>query len=125
MEEQHSLFTDLELRDMCFSSSVLPIKQMGVTALKDWKARLFRYQTQINESAPTQQVTLFDLESVSTDLSRIDPFNLKQQNTEFWRDIFDDEGIAALYFAIDQELPLLLYVGETSQSNQRWKCVHD
>lgn len=125
MEEQNSLFTNLELRDMQFSSSGLPIQQMSVTALQDWKARIFRYQTQINESAPTQQGTLFDLTPASADPTSINPFSLKQQNTEFWRDTFDDEGIAALYFVIDQELPLLLYVGETSQSNQRWKGVHD
>ncbi|ABW32897.1 GIY-YIG nuclease family protein [Acaryochloris marina] len=124
MAEQSSLFNDLELRDIRFSSSSPPILQMSDTALKEWKARIFRYQTQVNESAPTQQGSLFDLAQPSTDPASIDPFSLKQQNTEFWRDTFD-EGIAALYFVIDQELPLLLYVGETSKSNQRWKGVHD
>ncbi|KAI9129821.1 GIY-YIG nuclease family protein [Acaryochloris sp. CCMEE 5410] len=125
MDEQSSLFTDLELRDIRFSGSSSPILQMSDAALKEWKARIFRYQTQVNESAATQQGTLFDLAPTSTDPASIDPFSLKQQNTEFWRDTFDDEGIAALYFVIDQELPLLLYVGETSKSNQRWKGVHD
>lgn len=125
MNEQNSLFSDQELREIRFSSLDLPIKQMSVTALKDWKNRIFKYQTKMNKSAPTQQGTFFELVPVSADPASIDPFSLKQQNTEFWRDTFDDEGIAALYFVIDQELPLLLYVGETSQSNQRWKGVHD
>lgn len=125
MVEQNSLFNDLELREIRFSSSSPPILQMSETSLKEWKARIFRYQTQVNESAPTQQGTLFDLAPTAANPASIDPFSLKQQNTEFWRDTFDDEGIAALYFVIDQEFPLLLYVGETSQSNQRWKGVHD
>ncbi|MGP1384298.1 MAG: GIY-YIG nuclease family protein [Thainema sp.] len=61
----------------------------------------------------------------STDLDQIDPFTLRQQNTEFWRWKFDDVGVAALYFVIDYEVPILLYVGETVKSNQRWKGEHD
>ena len=119
MDEQNSLFTELELREIRFASSNSFLAEMSVTALQDWKERIFKYQTQINGIAPTQQGTLFDLAPTHKDPDCIDPFSLRQQNTEFWRDTFDDEGIAALYFVIDQELPLLLYVGETCKSNQR------
>lgn len=61
----------------------------------------------------------------NTDPDQIDPFTLRQQNTEFWRWKFDDVGVAALYFVIDYEVPILLYVGETVKSNQRWKGEHD
>lgn len=125
MDEQNSLFTDIELRNIRFASSNPHLLEMDAKALQEWKDRIYKYQTQINESAPTQQGTLFELAPVHKDPDSIDPFNLKQQNTEFWRDTFDDEGIAALYFVIDQALPLLLYVGETCKSNQRWKGVHD
>lgn len=54
-----------------------------------------------------------------------DPFSLPRQNTEFWRWTYADAGIAAFYFVIDWELPLLLYIGETVKSNQRWKGEHD
>jgi hypothetical protein len=55
----------------------------------------------------------------------IDPFKLPQQNTEFWRWKAEDVGSAALYFVMDCQLPILLYVGETIKSNQRWKGMHD
>jgi len=50
---------------------------------------------------------------------------LPQQNTEFWRWKASDHGVAALYFVIDYTLPILLYVGETVKSGQRWKGEHD
>ena len=31
----------------------------------------------------------------------------------------------SLYFVMDVQVPLLLYVGETVKANQRWKGVHD
>ncbi|WP_199350060.1 hypothetical protein [Nostoc flagelliforme] len=37
----------------------------------------------------------------------------------------DSFGQAALYFVIDSAADLLLYVGETCQSNKRWKNAHD
>jgi hypothetical protein len=33
--------------------------------------------------------------------------------------------VAAVYFVIDRELPLVLYIGETCKSNVRWKGEHD
>ncbi len=58
------------------------------------------------------------------------PLPLRRQNTEFWRWQFDDVGVAAMYFVIDyaadaENERLLLYVGETVKSNQRWKGEHD
>lgn len=78
MDKQHSLFTELELRDIRFASSNQPLTQMSADALQDWKERIFKYQTQINESAPTQQGTLFELAPVHKDPDSIDPFSLKQ-----------------------------------------------
>ena len=36
-----------------------------------------------------------------------------------------ESGVPALYFVVDYEANVLLYVGETIKSNQRWKGVHD
>lgn len=101
--------------------------QMSPETLSIWKQRIFKFQQQVRQTQPMQQGSLFDLgvASSETDPHQIDPFSLPQQNTQFWRWRFDDVGVAALYFVIDYELPLLLYVGETVKSNQRWKGEHD
>lgn len=114
--------------------------QMSPETLSTWKQRIFKFQQQVRQTRPMQQGSLFDLGAdLSSDLGsassepdphqpdphQIDPFSLPQQNTQFWRWRFDDAGVAALYFVIDYELPLLLYVGETVKSNQRWKGEHD
>ncbi|OLP19843.1 hypothetical protein BST81_03455 [Leptolyngbya sp. 'hensonii'] len=100
---------------------------MGCEALQAWKQRLFQYQQQVHLRPPVEQVPLFDLPATPTapDPDRIDPFALPQQNIEFWRWKFDNRGETALYFVIDYELPIILYVGETSRSNKRWKGFHD
>ncbi len=102
--------------------------------LKAWKHRIASFQTQ--QSPITQQGDLFgQAECASANLAtslaeRIEPFSLRRQNTEFWRWRFEDVGVAAMYFVIDYaatttESALLLYVGETVKSNQRWKGEHD
>ena len=55
----------------------------------------------------------------------LNPYDLPQQNTEFWRGQFPEGGGAAFYFVSDANLPLLLYVGETCHANTRWKGEHD
>ena len=115
---------------------------IGLTELKAWKRRIIQFQSQI--APPEQQGSLFNL-SATDNLacsainnetsekeiaSNIEPFALRRQNTEFWRWRFEDVGVAAMYFvidyaAIDTNEALLLYVGETVKSNQRWKGEHD
>ena len=59
----------------------------------------------------------------------LDPLALVAQHLQFWR--WPDQGPegAALYFVIDRPPhlsgSLLLYVGETSQADRRWKGEHD
>ena len=127
MADQPSLFSDPELRNIRASRfrAREPVVQMSAYTINTWKQRVFKFQNQVQISAPAQQGTLFDLVPNYPDPDRIDPFQLQQQNTEFWRWTFEDKGIAALYFVIDAELPLLLYVGETCKSNARWQGQHD
>ena len=127
MAEQPSLFSDPELRDIRASRfrSREPIAPMSTYALNTWKQRVFKFQSQVQISPQTQQGTLFDLVASHPDPDSIDPFKLRQQNTEFWKWTFEDEGVASLYFVMDTTLPLLLYVGETCKSNARWKGPHD
>ena len=143
MTEQRSLFSVAEESKLysyrCTETQISP--QM----LQAWKQRVYRFQQNViaEQQAPYQgslfsnaaepQMGLlaeageeYAATAIATpDPNQLDPFTLRQQNTEFWRWKFDDVGVAALYFVIDYELPVLLYVGETVKSNQRWKGEHD
>jgi hypothetical protein len=123
---QQSLFTDLDLRQIRHSSlGTSNLLEMSLDSLRAWKQRMFQYQQHIIQNKAPAQGSLFSLCTEEMNVERIDPFRLKAQNIEFWRSPADEPGLAALYFVIDHELPLLLYVGETCQANQRWKGVHD
>ncbi|NEQ50647.1 MAG: GIY-YIG nuclease family protein [Leptolyngbya sp. SIO3F4] len=91
--------------------------------ITDWKDKVANFQMSVKTEPTMQQACLF--EQTSNPADDIDPFALPQQNTEFWRWQFSDVGVAALYFVIDYHSELLLYVGETVKSNQRWKGEHD
>ena len=98
--------------------------------LQQWKQRIVLFQTHLQTTPTPTQGSLFDTSTTETSLDRIKPFELRRQNTEFWRWQFEDVGVPAMYFVIDytataQSGPLLLYIGETVKSNQRWKGVHD
>lgn len=91
-------------------------------ALTQWKQRIHTYQQSLNHHTP-EQPKLFDLPSQSQTLPN--PFHLPRQNTQFWRWKATEAGVSALYFVIDYEANLLLYVGETVHSDKRWKGTHD
>ncbi|QYO62574.1 GIY-YIG nuclease family protein [Leptolyngbya sp. 7M] len=131
-EHQPSLFSAAELSG-CYTVTPKTELEISRSALSAWKQRIFEYQQQVKQQLPMQQGSLFDWsdqltsnpEPDVTDPDSLDPFGLPQQNTEFWRWKAEDAGVAALYFVIDYEWPILLYVGETVKSNQRWKGEHD
>ncbi|MBE9181580.1 GIY-YIG nuclease family protein [Oculatella sp. LEGE 06141] len=130
-EHQPSLFSAADVQGGRYRIKPNESLALSQEALTAWKQRIFRFQQQVKVSAAVQQQgTLFDWENdaeprATVDPESIHPFGLPQQNTEFWRWKAEDHGIAALYFVIDYELPILLYVGETVKSNQRWKGEHD
>jgi len=98
---------------------------MDADALMQWKARIFNYQKHIGESRSPQQTSLFDLALAHCAPEDIDPFSLKFNTMHFWRMPADSPGYPCIYFVVDTHLPILLYIGESCQSNQRWKGVHD
>jgi hypothetical protein len=104
---------------------------MNSDSLIQWKARIFGYQRQARKNQPATQEALFDLASLGitpahVDPNSIDPFSLILQPMSFWRKPTFDKGQACLYFVIDTApTPLLLYVGESCHSDQRWKGTHD
>ncbi len=96
---------------------------MSLKALLQWKSQLFDYQQLVRESQPPQQTALFDLQRTHCDPDAIDPFSLPLQSMAFYR-MPTDAGSAAIYFVIDNAIPLLLYVSETCRSGKRWKGEH-
>ncbi len=125
--DQLSLFSVSEQKNLSYASQQPELLKIGCDVLHDWKQRVFQYQQQVKAVPPLQQGSLFDATSAADAATpdSIDPFSLPQQNTEFWRWKADGQGVAALYFVIDYKLPILLYVGETVKSGQRWKGDHD
>lgn len=123
--EQQSLFSVAELQSVRYRVPVEPLA-ISYDALQEWKQRVFQFQQKVKVNPAVEQGNLFvSTPSAEEIAATIDPFGLPQQNTEFWRWKVEDAGVAAFYFVIDYELPLLLYVGETVKSNQRWKGEHD
>ena len=131
-DRQPFLLSDSAMQAVGYSTyrHFQPTTKVGLFELKAWKQRVIDFQSQL--SAIEQQGSLFgDSSPALLDLvSAIAPFTLRKQNTEFWRWHFDDVGVAAMYFVIDyastaHSRPMLLYIGETIKSNQRWKGEHD
>lgn len=128
--EQASLFSAQDLQGTYVVNRTAPL-EISPAALETWKQKVWRYQQQVPIGAPTQQASLFDGPTSVRLADTLNPFTLPPQNTQFWRWQASDAGVSALYFVFDYHLdptsqttPLLLYVGETGQSNQRWKGEH-
>lgn len=96
---------------------------MSHEALLQWKSQILDYQQRVSDFPSPKQASLFDLAPTHCDPNIIDPFKLHLQPMAFYR-MPDDFGQAALYFVIDSAASLLLYVGETCQSNKRWRGTH-
>jgi hypothetical protein len=98
---------------------------MDADALVRWKSDLFAHQQRARTSEPTQQMALFELAPTHCDPDVIDPFALHLHPMSFYRLPVDSPGQACIYFVLDCAANLVLYVGETCQSNKRWKGTHD
>ena len=97
---------------------------MDADALVQWKTRIAAHQRQTKENQPVQG-TLFDVAKAHVDPDKIDPFNLRPYPMSFYRLPVDSPGDACIYFVVDNAARLVLYIGETSKSNKRWKGTHD
>ena len=125
--EQSSLFSAADLSGSYRVSPPSMLLDISPAALQTWKDRILTFQQDVRETPLLQQGSLFGGGEAADTASAdgIDPFALPRQNTEFWRWRAEDGGTSALYFVFDEAVPLLLYVGETVKSNQRWKGEHD
>lgn len=125
ISEQISLFS---AKDMAGSYVTQRRETLEIApdSLQAWKQKVLDFQKKVQITAPIAQASLFDPIVIdTTDPDSLNPLALPQQNTQFWRWRAEDAGVSALYFVIDYEINLLLYIGETVQSNKRWKGTHD
>lgn len=117
---QLELFSDFHPKP---SSAKSPQLTMSCEALESWKQRIFEHQQSEGADQP-RQGSLFELVPNPCDPNNIDPFTLELHNLSFCEKP-DGGDRTCLYFVIDNELPLLLYVGETDRTaKQRWMS-HD
>ena len=98
---------------------------MDAIALERWKSQIAAHQQRVRDSLPPQQTALFDVAPAHCDPDTIDPLTLQLQPMSFYRLPTDSPGEACLYFVLDTNADLCLYIGETYRSNKRWKGVHD
>jgi hypothetical protein len=122
--EQPSLFSSAELQACTGLTDPDIFLHCDAIALTNWKQKIRHYQSQVQGSTIQQGQLFPDASELTSTIDLPDPFKLPQRNTNFWREKFFDEGVSALYFVIDYAAELLLYVGETVKSNQRWKGEH-
>lgn len=124
---QPSLLSDADQRaaDLSWAYNRTVGSTIPLEELQQWKQRVAQFQGDVRSTPATAQGSLFEVASEPSPAESIDPFTLPPQNAEFWRGRFHESGVPALYFVVDYEASVLLYVGETIKSNQRWKGVHD
>jgi hypothetical protein len=124
--EQPSLFADDDIKSTSFRYQDQPGLWMSQEALVQWKARVAKYQDEVRFTPSEEQGLLFDVVTPIVKADAIDPFSLYLYNFFFFEQpAHKHPGKPSMYFVIDVQVPLLLYVGETVKANQRWKGVHD
>ncbi|MBR8839499.1 MAG: hypothetical protein DSM106950_37235 [Stigonema ocellatum SAG 48.90 = DSM 106950] len=80
---------------------------MDRDALLQWKSQILEYQQRVRESNPPKQTTLFDITPAHCDPDTIDPFTLRLQSMSFYRMPADSPGESAIYFILDNAMPLI------------------
>ncbi len=98
--------------------------------LQEWQRRIYRHQFSLFENSKTRpsQQNLFK-EFNNNQQDRLNPLKLTPLPINFWRWPTSPHTGAAIYLVMDLpedlDKPLLLYIGETSAADQRWKGEHD
>lgn len=106
------------------SASRLESLSMDAAALVEWKAKVVAHQQHVKENQLVQG-TFFDVNKAHVDPNKIDPFSLSLCLMSFYRLPADSPGEACIHFVLDSAAQIVLYIGETSRSNKRWKETHD
>jgi len=99
---QESLFPDPKVL------SPAQAYHLSRSALLAWKQKVAQHQQQVLQTQPL-----------------LNPFALPAQPMEFFRQPQPSGGDACIYFVIDWDSKVILYVGETCRSDRRWQGEHD
>ncbi len=98
---------------------------LSADSLRDWQQRIVDWQQGVRREGVAPALDLFGNPLPGQLAEAIEPLTLVRRSLNFWRWPSDASGTAAIYFVIDYERELLLYVGETCKADQRWKGEHD
>jgi hypothetical protein len=120
--QQYELFADRPWRSPRVQDGS-PAPVMAPEVLQSWQSRIVAYQKQVRDRGLAQQSSLLDLDTPPA--PAIDPWDLDRYPPDFYRYLRGDRGDACLYFVLDRRQELLLYIGETVHSRQRWRGDHD
>ena len=93
---------------------------MSKSFLQQWKKKLHNYQ-QEQRQRESQQTSLISKNNPISEVENFDPFTIETHTDQFY-DLPDYSlSESCLYFILDTQESLLLYVGETKRSpHQRW-----
>ncbi|WP_259721983.1 GIY-YIG nuclease family protein [Synechococcus sp. CS-1328] len=137
---QGELFASTSASTTALSAAASPVRPETLPLLHRqilaWQGALASHQQPLfNATAAgldpaAQQGLLFGPPSQPQRLAgRLDPLSLTPQSLSFWRWPSSSHQGAAVYLVMDRPAeapcPLLLYVGETSRADRRWKGDHD
>ena len=106
-------------------SNNLKIKSESLT---EWRNKIYNHQFNISKDTHNKNLhqTSLPINTISNE-RKIDPFSLQPLSLNFWRtNQFIHKG-PAMYFVIDsmENSKIILYIGETTVANKRWKGEHD
>ena len=93
-----------------------------------WRNKIYAHQSKISEEQHNKIYQHSILPSTDHfDNRKIDPFILQPLSLNFWRANRSVHDGPAMYFVIDtmMDSEIILYIGETSSANKRWKGDHD
>nr|YP_002049338.1 hypothetical protein PCC_0712 [Paulinella chromatophora]ACB43128.1 hypothetical protein PCC_0712 [Paulinella chromatophora] len=125
---EKNLFTSSFFTNQTYQKSSLPNKKELIC----WQEYLLRHQRLIFKSKSNYNYLLdhksHSLEGLYQQIISLNPMELKPQSIHFWRWPQPTCTGPAIYFVIDYpchlDSPLLLYIGESSQMEKRWKSNH-
>lgn len=117
--QQLSLFESSAIYEVK-KPNLMPDFVMSKDFLKTWKNNLYNYQQSQRDNL-SQQTTFFQDNISLFDVDLFDPFSLETHPDQFYDLPNYNLSASCLYFILDTDANLLLYVGETKLSpNQRW-----
>ena len=110
-----------------------------------WQTEIADFQRSIRREDAPEQRSLFELiatyqvqpersidppipnppPSQQHDPETINPWALSYQAMSFWRKPATTRGYPCIYFVADRFVPIVLYIGESNNSERRWRSEHD